>query len=70
MASQSQGWGKGKRRRKRRRRRQRGTGGLEVVLEVEGDGYADLLINNRLRDEAEDGKGVLGVVGGVEEGGL
>ncbi|GMN69610.1 hypothetical protein TIFTF001_038670 [Ficus carica] len=51
-----------------RRRRQRGTRGLEVVLEVDGDGYADLLINNRLGDEAEDGATVLGAIGGVEEG--
>ena len=62
--------GRGKRRRKGWSRRQRGTGGLEVVLEVDGNGYADLLINNRLGDEAEDGAAILGAVGGVEDGGL
>lgn len=47
-----------------------GPPGLKVVLEVDDGGYADLLVDGGLGDEAEDGAAVLGAVGGVEEGGL
>ncbi|KAI6689708.1 hypothetical protein NL676_026536 [Syzygium grande] len=42
----------------------------EVVLEVDGDGLADLLFDGGLGDEAEDSEGVAGAVGAVGEGGL
>ncbi|XP_056169575.1 uncharacterized protein LOC130138711 [Syzygium oleosum] len=50
--------------------RRGGPAGAEVVLEVDGGGLADLLVDGGLDDEAEDGEGVAGAVGGVGEGGL
>ncbi|XP_056170722.1 glycine-rich cell wall structural protein-like [Syzygium oleosum] len=50
--------------------RRGGPAGAEVVLEVDGGGLADLLVDGGLGDEAEDGEGVAGAVGGVGEGGL
>ncbi|KAI6682160.1 hypothetical protein NL676_036041 [Syzygium grande] len=50
--------------------RQGGPGGAEVVLEVDGGGLANLLVDGGLGDEAEDDEGVAGEVGGICEGGL
>ncbi|KAI6701640.1 hypothetical protein NL676_015964 [Syzygium grande] len=44
--------------------------GVEVALEVDGGGLADLLVDGGLGDEVEDGEGVAGAVGGIGEGGL
>ncbi|KAI6694830.1 hypothetical protein NL676_022540 [Syzygium grande] len=46
-------------------RRRGGPTGAEVVLEVDGDSLADLLV-----DKAVDGEGIAGAVGGVGKGGL
>lgn len=41
-----------------------------MVLEVDGSGLADLVVDGGLGDQAEDGEGVVGAVGGLGEGGL
>ncbi|KAI6684719.1 hypothetical protein NL676_030632 [Syzygium grande] len=50
--------------------RRGGPTGAEVVLQVDGDGLADLLVDGGLGDQAEDGEGIAGAVGGVGEGEL
>ncbi|KAI6695014.1 hypothetical protein NL676_022724 [Syzygium grande] len=50
--------------------RRGGPAGAEVVLEVDSDGLADLLVDGGLGDEVEDGEGVVGAVGGVSKGEL
>ncbi|GMN36999.1 hypothetical protein TIFTF001_006449 [Ficus carica] len=70
MASQSRGCWRGERQQRGRRRRRWGTGGLEVVLEADGSGYVDLLVDSKLGEEAKDGAAVLRTVRGVDEGGL
>lgn len=41
-----------------------------MVLEVDGGGMADLVVDGGFSDEAEDGEGIVGASSGVGEGGL
>lgn len=41
-----------------------------MVLEVDGGGLANLVLDGGIGDEAEDGEGVVGGVGGLREAGL
>lgn len=41
-----------------------------MVLEVDGGGVADWVVDGGFGEEAEDGEGVVGAVGGGGEGGL